>query len=96
MTGEGPLAWMDEVEMRHWMALAAARAALAALSTGADVLAKFPSTRTFQVGGCNTEWTGGRLVEWRGHNNLVWVNRELVWQGGGRLATVKGLTGEGG
>ncbi|GAB4817100.1 hypothetical protein N2152v2_004146 [Parachlorella kessleri] len=49
MAGEGPLAWMDEVELRHWMTLAAARASLAALGAGAEALRAFPSTKTFQV-----------------------------------------------
>ena len=50
MTGEGPLAWMDEVELRHWMTLAAARASLAALGAGAEALRAFPATKAFQVG----------------------------------------------
>lgn len=49
MTGEGPLAWMDEVELRHWMAVAATRAGAAALRAGGAALAAFPSTQAFQV-----------------------------------------------
>lgn len=41
---------MDEVELRHWMALSATRAALAALCAGEAVLRQFPSTQAFQVG----------------------------------------------
>ena len=49
MTGAGPLSVMDEVELRHWMALAACRAALAGLCAGEAALAGFPSAQAFQV-----------------------------------------------
>ena len=58
MAGDGPLQWMDELELQHWLALAAARSGLAAAAAGAAALGHFQA-RASSAGSASSSGTTG-------------------------------------